>query len=45
MANGIIKAGGNPRITFYENVEHNSWDIAFAEKDFLKWIHSKTKNK
>ena len=43
MANSIIKNGGNPRITFYENVNHNSWDIAFAEKDFLKWIHSKTK--
>ena len=43
MANAIIKNGGNPRITFYENVYHNSWDIAFAEKDFLKWIHSKTK--
>jgi len=45
MANAILNAGGNPKITIYENVGHNSWDTAFAEKDFLKWIHSKTKNK
>lgn len=43
MANAIMKAGGNPRVTIYENIEHNSWDVAFAEKDFLKWIHSKSK--
>jgi predicted peptidase len=43
MASGIIKYGGNPRITFYENIAHVSWNIAFAEKDFLEWIHSKSK--
>ena len=43
MANAIIDAGGSPKITFYENVGHDSWNNAFAEKDFLKWIHSKTK--
>ena len=43
MAKSIISSGGSPKITFYENVGHNSWNNAFAEKDFLKWIHSKTK--
>ena len=43
MAKAIIKFGGSPKITFYENVDHGSWNNAFAEKDFLKWIHSKTK--
>ena len=43
MANAIIEAGGSPKITFYENVGHDSWNNAFAEEDFLKWIHSKTK--
>ncbi len=43
MANAILDAGGNPKITIYENIGHNSWDNAFAEKDFLEWIHSKTK--
>ena len=33
-----------PKITFYENIAHvGAWENAFAEKDFLKWIHSKTK--
>jgi predicted peptidase len=45
MAKAFIKFGGSPKITFYENVEHGSWNNAFAEKDFLKWIHSKTKKK
>ena len=43
MANAIIDAGGSPKITFYENVGHDSWNNAFDEEDFLKWIHSKTK--
>ena len=43
MAEALINYGGSPRITFYENVGHGSWDNAFAEKDFLKWIHSNTK--
>lgn len=44
MAKAIIKFGGSPRITFYENIAHvGAWKNAFAEKDFLKWIHSKTK--
>jgi predicted peptidase len=43
MAKAIIEAGGSPKITFYENVGHDSWNNAFAEKDFLKWIHSKSK--
>ena len=43
MAKAIIENGGSPKITFYENVDHGSWNNAFAEKDFLKWIHSKSK--
>ena len=43
MAREIIESGGSPKMTLYANVDHNSWDNAFAEKDFLKWIHSKTK--
>ena len=44
MAKAIIEAGGSPRMTLYENTGHGSWNNAFAEKDFLKWIHSKTNN-
>ena len=43
MAKAIIENGGSPKMTFYENVGHNSWNNAFKEKDFLKWIHSKSK--
>ena len=43
MANAIIKFGGSPELTLYEHVGHNSWDRAFAEKNYLKWIYSKKK--
>ena len=43
MAKAIIDKGGSPRVTFYENVGHDSWNNAFSEKNFLKWIHSKSK--
>ena len=43
MAQAIIEKGGNPRVTIYENVYHDSWNNAFDEKDFLYWIHSKSK--
>ena len=43
MAKAIISSGGSPRLTLYENVGHDSWNNAFAEKNYLKWIHSKTK--
>ncbi len=43
MAKAIIESGGSPKMTLYENVEHDSWNNAFVEKYFLKWIHSKSK--
>ena len=43
MAKTIIELGGSPKMTLYANVGHDSWNNAFEEKDFLKWIHSKTK--
>ena len=43
IAEKIIEEGGNPRLTLYENVGHDSWNNAFEEKDFLSWIHSKSK--
>ena len=43
MATAIIENGGSPKMTFYENVGHDSWNNAFAEKEFINWIHSKSK--
>ncbi|WP_373521088.1 hypothetical protein [Aquiflexum sp.] len=33
----------NPRLSLYPDVNHNSWDNAFAEPDFLEWIFSQKK--
>tara|TARA_B100000989_G_scaffold274597_1_gene233534 strand:+ start:885 stop:1625 length:741 start_codon:yes stop_codon:yes gene_type:complete len=44
IAEKIIEEGGNPRVTIYESVYHDSWNNTFEEKDFLSWIHSKSKN-
>ena len=43
MAKAIIASGGSPKMTLYENVGHDSWNNAFTEPNFLKWIHSKSK--
>jgi predicted peptidase len=43
LAKAIIESGGSPKVTLYENVGHGSWGHAFAEQNYLKWTHSKTK--
>ncbi len=45
MAKAIKKSGGSPKLSLYENIGHGNWEVAFAEKNYLKWIHSKTKRK
>mgnify|MGYP006273900499 CR=1 FL=1 len=36
----LHKAGARPRYNLYKNANHNSWDPAFAEDDFISWIFS-----
>jgi hypothetical protein len=43
MVEAIITAGGNPKFTLYDNVNHDSWLNAFEDKDFFKWIYSQKK--
>ena len=43
IAKAIIVSGGSPKMTLYEKTGHDSWTNAFAEKDFIKWVHSKLK--
>ncbi|MCC9137884.1 dienelactone hydrolase family protein [Pontibacter silvestris] len=43
MAEAILKAGGNVKLTLYPGVDHNSWDYAFAEPDLLPWLFSHKK--
>ena len=43
MVDALLRAGGDPRFTLYEDANHNSWDSVFAEPDFLSWLFSKQK--
>lgn len=44
MIEALKKAGGNPRYTEYENVEHNAWEFAYKEKDLPEWLFQQKKN-
>jgi len=38
MVEAARRAGGKVRYTEYPGVNHNSWDPAFAEPDFVSWL-------
>jgi predicted peptidase len=38
MIEAIKKAGGSPKYTEYPGVGHNSWDMAYGEKDLYPWL-------
>ncbi|TRZ43660.1 prolyl oligopeptidase family serine peptidase [Robertkochia solimangrovi] len=44
MVEALLKAGAHPKFTLYDTANHNSWDPAFAEPDFLPWMFSKQLN-
>ena len=44
MVEAIINDGGSPKVTFFENVHHNSWDYVFSDAEYLKWMYSLSKN-
>ena len=44
MVKAIIKYGGSPKFTLYENVNHESWFNVFNDPNYLKWMFSFTKN-
>ena len=43
MAVAIKNTGGSLKLTLYPEANHNSWDSAFAENDFMKWLFSNSK--
>lgn len=43
MIKALQDAGGNPEVFLYPDVNHNSWDNAFAEEDFLSWFYGNGK--
>ena len=43
MAAAIRNEGGSAKLTIYPNANHNSWDSAFAESNFMQWMFSNHK--
>ena len=43
MAAAIVNEGGSAKLTIYPNANHNSWDSAFAETNFMRWMFSNHK--
>jgi predicted peptidase len=43
MIEAIKAAGGNPKLTVYPGVGHNSWDKAYRDEKLWEWFlqHSK----
>lgn len=41
MVKALKRSGTSVKFTLYPEANHNSWDSAFAEPDFLKWLFSK----
>ncbi|MEB8330337.1 prolyl oligopeptidase family serine peptidase [Flavobacteriaceae bacterium KMM 6897] len=44
MIEEIIEKGGTPKFSLYDTANHNSWDPAFNEPEFLSWLFSKRRN-
>lgn len=44
LSTGLVKAirkqGGNPRLTIYENVGHDSWTATYDNPEFYRWLLS-----
>lgn len=40
VATELKNLGSSVRYTLYPNAKHNSWDLAFAEPELLKWLFS-----
>lgn len=43
MVNAVNRTGGNARFTAYENVQHNSWENAYSNKEVYDWLLSHSK--
>jgi predicted peptidase len=43
MVSAILQAGGYPRFSLFDTANHNSWDPAFQQPEFLPWLFGKGK--
>ena len=39
----LLEANGNVKYSEYEGVDHNSWENAFAEEEYLSWMFNQIK--
>jgi len=44
MLKAIQQAGGKAKITLFEKANHNSWDPAFADTDYLRWMFNQRRS-
>ena len=40
MVNAVNKAGGEAKLTMYENTGHDSWTKTYSDPEMLKWLFS-----
>lgn len=45
MYEALLKVGAVAKFTLYPEADHNSWDLAFAEKELLPWLFSRQRKK
>ncbi len=38
MANAVNKAGGNAKLTIYDNLDHDCWTKTFANDEIYEWL-------
>lgn len=38
MITALERAGGKPKVTYYPNVQHDSWTQTYANPEVLKWL-------
>lgn len=43
MVEAVQKAGGRAKVTLFPEANHNSWEPAFKEPEYLSWLFSKKK--
>ncbi len=44
MVTAVQAAQGMAKVTIYPEANHNSWDPAFAEPNFLSWMFSQKRD-
>ena len=43
MVDTLLRKGGNPELTIFHNVDHNSWEPAYEKTDLIAWLAKQDK--